>query len=205
MLGLKRDNETHDLRVSVIEEFESELQERVELAREEIRTELEAEFEQRAVALWASAKEDAEEALTSQRRDIEYDIDSRVEAELDRVRTQISDRYVDRLEVLQKERDTLQGRHDELEEALLALVAAVLPEPDKTYAIGRYCRLATFPLRAVNSLLAAEEQQITGTKTDTQFPVDCGNGEQYGALTRHLKWDGPPLTFPEDVDTDIVE
>jgi hypothetical protein len=175
------------LRALMLDAFDDELRQRTEQIREELRQDLEeewsAEYPSRLAQIAEKERHKAQEEAAQLIADAEADLDERVARQVQVERANIRDTYDNTLVELAQARDQAQQRAEQAEAALQALVEALFPKPERSVAVGRFCRLSTFPLDAVNAVLAPTGQRLRGIESWTKYPVDCGE-QSYAALVR---------------------
>jgi hypothetical protein len=163
-------------------------QARAELAAaiwQELETAWERERDQRVADIRAEERQRAEEAVAKQRQDIEGDIDARVEQAVQQRRTALREEMSGLLDGLRQDLAEARTTADQAIAVLVAVVEALLPVENKSYALGRFCQVVRpLPLRALNGLLRIAGQQLEAITGETDYPIACGDGKMAAAVRR---------------------
>ena len=147
--------------------------------REEVRSELEhelrdamhAEAERRIASAQDAAEQWHRDAMAKYQKDVERDIDGRVEQEAERLWRNRRDEFLDRLENLKERADAAETRATTLAAGLQALTLGIWPELDKYKAIARHCSITEINLAALSPALELLGMRLAGRVSDSEHTI----------------------------------
>jgi hypothetical protein len=176
------------------EEFPRLKKEAEECVRQSMYAKLKAEATADAQAAWqqesdtavARMRQDAQRqhdtALAKHLAAVEADLDDRVTRSTRERADVLAQRWGDRVEDTKERAAHWQARAEVAEAALLDVMQALFPQIGRPYAPGRFLQLSTFPLAAVQQVLAQSgaQVQVETISGQTEFAVTCqaADGEQ---------------------------